>query len=257
MLLGRQPNNTYTAALLVLGNLTLKQLVNVPTHCCCHTLDWLIMNHATDVLDLTVTDIFLSDHFVISFDLSLKRPGRVAMKVMSRNISLLTCMILGLMFIMYLSLPLSLILLTPSVCTKHVCASLSLSLILLTPSVCTKHVCASLPLSLILLTPSVSTKHACASLPLSLIRLTPQCLQNMFVPVFHSVSFGWPPQCVQNMFAPAAWPLCPSSYSHSDWPYVCSLDDSGSQTHQGWAAPSRTKMAWVWLLVNCTWGGLC
>ena len=40
------------------------------THRRGHTLDWLIMNRATDVLDLTVVDMLLSDHFVISFDLA-------------------------------------------------------------------------------------------------------------------------------------------------------------------------------------------
>ena len=64
----------------------MKQLVNVPTHCCGHTLDWLITNRATDVLDLTVADMLLSDHFIISFDLLLRKPGRVTKKVTSRNI---------------------------------------------------------------------------------------------------------------------------------------------------------------------------
>ena len=40
-----------TAALnAVLANLSLEQLVNVPTHRRGHTLDWLITNRATDVL---------------------------------------------------------------------------------------------------------------------------------------------------------------------------------------------------------------
>ena len=64
------PSDACTAALnVVLGNLSLQQLVNVPTHRRGHTLNWLITNHATDVLDLVVADIVLSDHFVISFDL--------------------------------------------------------------------------------------------------------------------------------------------------------------------------------------------
>ena len=41
-----------TSALnIVLDNLSLHQLVNVPTHRRGHTLDWLITNRATDVLD--------------------------------------------------------------------------------------------------------------------------------------------------------------------------------------------------------------
>ena len=81
------PSDPCTAALnAVLANLSLEQLVNVPTHRRGHTLDWLITNRATDVLDLTVADMLLSDHFIISFDLLLKKPGRVTKKVMSRNI---------------------------------------------------------------------------------------------------------------------------------------------------------------------------
>ena len=64
----------------------MEQLVNVPSHRRGRTLDWLITNRATDVLDLTVADMLLSYHFVISFDLSLRKPGRVTKKVTSCNI---------------------------------------------------------------------------------------------------------------------------------------------------------------------------
>ena len=81
------PSDPCTAALnVILGNLSLEQLVNVPTHRRSHTLDWLITNRSTDVLNLTVADMLLSDHFVISFDLLLRKPGRVTKKVTSRNI---------------------------------------------------------------------------------------------------------------------------------------------------------------------------
>ena len=81
------PSDPCTAALnAVLGSLSLEQLVNVPTHRCGHTLDWLITNCATDVLDLTAANMLLSDHFVISFNLLLRKPGRVTKKVTSRNI---------------------------------------------------------------------------------------------------------------------------------------------------------------------------
>ena len=69
----------------VLDNLILHQLVNVSTHRRGHTLDWLITNRATDVLDLTVVDMLLSDHFVISFDLLLRKPVREKKKIISRN----------------------------------------------------------------------------------------------------------------------------------------------------------------------------
>ena len=69
-----KPSDLCTSALnVVLHNLSLLQLVNVPTHRRGHTLDWLITNHATDVLDLTVIDMLLLDHFVISFDLLLRK----------------------------------------------------------------------------------------------------------------------------------------------------------------------------------------
>ena len=64
----------------------------------------MITNCATDVLDLTVVDMLLSDHFVISFDLLLRKPVREKRKIISE---LLICMILGQMFIIYLGKPLS------------------------------------------------------------------------------------------------------------------------------------------------------
>ena len=81
------PSDPTTSALnVVLDNLSLHQLVNVPFHQRGHTLDWLITNRATDVLDLTVVDMLLSDHFVISFDLWLRKPVRGKKKITSRNI---------------------------------------------------------------------------------------------------------------------------------------------------------------------------
>ena len=72
-----KPSDPTTSTLNVaLDNLSLHQLVNVPTHRRGYTLDWLITNRATDVLDLTVVDMLLSDHFVISIDLLLRKPVR-------------------------------------------------------------------------------------------------------------------------------------------------------------------------------------
>ena len=82
-----KPSDPTTSALnVVLDNLSLHQLVNVPTHRRGHTLDWLITNRATDVLDLTVIDMLLSDHFVISFDLLLRKPVKEKRTIISRNI---------------------------------------------------------------------------------------------------------------------------------------------------------------------------
>ena len=77
------PSDPCTAALnVVIGNLSLEQLVNVPTHRRGHTLDWPITNRATDVLDLTVADMLLSDLFS---DLLLRKPDRGIKIVMSPN----------------------------------------------------------------------------------------------------------------------------------------------------------------------------
>ena len=83
-----KPSDPTTSALNVeLDNLSLRQLVSVPTHRCGHTLDWLITNCATHVLDLTVVDMLRSDHFAISFDL-LRKPVREKRKIISRNITI-------------------------------------------------------------------------------------------------------------------------------------------------------------------------
>ena len=66
-----KPSDSSTSAInVVLHNLSLHQLIKyLPTH-------WLITNRATDVLELTVVDMLLSDHFVIFFELSLRNPVR-------------------------------------------------------------------------------------------------------------------------------------------------------------------------------------
>ena len=82
-----KPSDPATSALnVVLDNLSLHQLVNVPTHRRGNTLDWVITDRASDVLDLTVVDMLLLDHFVISFDLLLRKPVREKKKIISRNI---------------------------------------------------------------------------------------------------------------------------------------------------------------------------
>ena len=82
-----KPSDASTSALnVVLDNLSLHQLISVPTHQRGHILDWLITSRATDVLDLTVVDMLLSDHFVIPFDLLLRKPVREKRKKISRNI---------------------------------------------------------------------------------------------------------------------------------------------------------------------------
>ena len=73
-----KPSDPSTSDLnVVLDNLSLHQLVKVPTHCHGHTLDWMITNRATDVLDLTVA---------LSFGLSLRKLVREIKKTISQNI---------------------------------------------------------------------------------------------------------------------------------------------------------------------------
>ena len=82
-----KPSDPSTSALnVVLDNLRVHQLIKVLTHRRSHTLDWLTTNSVTDVLNLTVVDMLLSDHFVISFDLLLRKSVREKKKIISRNI---------------------------------------------------------------------------------------------------------------------------------------------------------------------------
>ena len=117
------PSDPCTAALnAVLANLSLEQLVNVPTHRRGHALDWLITNCATDVLDLTVADMLLSDHFIILLNCYSENLAERQRKLRHVTSDLLICMLLGQIFVTFLSVPLSLNQLTPLVCITHVCA---------------------------------------------------------------------------------------------------------------------------------------
>ena len=81
------PRNHCTIALnVVLENLSLQQIINVPTQRKGHTLDWVLTNSVSDIADLSVCDMLLSDHFVISFELHLRKPGKSTKKVVSRNL---------------------------------------------------------------------------------------------------------------------------------------------------------------------------
>ena len=70
---------------ILLHNLSLQQLVNVPTHCRGHTLDWLITNRVVDVEELCVVDKLISDHFVVYFALCFRKPGKTTKEVRSQN----------------------------------------------------------------------------------------------------------------------------------------------------------------------------
>ena len=80
------PDPSTSALNVVLDNLSLHQLVKVPTNRRSYTLDWLITNLTIEVLDLTVVDMLLLDHFVFSFDLLLGKLVREKKKIISENI---------------------------------------------------------------------------------------------------------------------------------------------------------------------------
>ena len=69
-----RPDPSASSLNVVLDSLSLHQLVKVPTYRRGLILDWLITNRVADVLDLSVVDMLLSDHFVISSDLLLRKP---------------------------------------------------------------------------------------------------------------------------------------------------------------------------------------
>ena len=99
--------------------------VNVPTHHHDHTLDWPITNCTTDVFDLTIDNMLLSDHivFVVFYTCWEETLAESQRKAMSNNIISINLYVLVQMLTMSLSLPLSAIQLTPSVSTTHVCTS--------------------------------------------------------------------------------------------------------------------------------------
>ena len=103
-----KPSDPTNSALnIVLDHLSLHQLVNVHIHRRGHTLDWLIANRPTDVLDPTVVDVLLPEHFVISFDVLLRKPVREKKKIISRNIRAIDMHDFKTEFIIYLGQPLN------------------------------------------------------------------------------------------------------------------------------------------------------
>ncbi|KAL8599762.1 hypothetical protein ACOMHN_042526 [Nucella lapillus] len=69
-----------------LSDQNLSQLVNVLTQKKGHILDWIITNQPEDIIDLTVVDKQISDHFLISFSLRLCKPRRRTREVTSRKL---------------------------------------------------------------------------------------------------------------------------------------------------------------------------
>lgn len=64
--------NVKTVKSIISSN-SLTQHVDVPTHNKQHTLDWVISDEQTNISNLSVTDISLSDHFLITFNIDIKK----------------------------------------------------------------------------------------------------------------------------------------------------------------------------------------
>ena len=65
----------------------LQQFVQGPTHKHKHTLDLaLVRSEFNTVLDINIDDNCLSDHFLISFEVDIRKPGPVKHRVKTRNI---------------------------------------------------------------------------------------------------------------------------------------------------------------------------
>ena len=60
----------------ILNTYGLYQLVNQPTHKKGHTLDWVLTDSVKMMRNMQVIDKCLSDHYVISFDLNIRKPGK-------------------------------------------------------------------------------------------------------------------------------------------------------------------------------------
>ncbi|KAL8614487.1 hypothetical protein ACOMHN_063062 [Nucella lapillus] len=67
---------------------SMRQLIDKPTHKSHHIIDWLIVEeeNSDSILDLSVSDQLVSDHFPISFSLNIKKPGPRKRSVTSRNL---------------------------------------------------------------------------------------------------------------------------------------------------------------------------
>ena len=83
-----EPNDRYVKKMIdILSARNLIQIVNKPTHRNGHIIDWIIVDaQNTKLFNVNVLDKALSDHFVVTFDLNLKKPDSKVRKVKCRNI---------------------------------------------------------------------------------------------------------------------------------------------------------------------------
>jgi len=70
-----------------LCNHNLVQLVNAPTHHHQHVLDWVIMKENSNIVNNVVAiDKAISDHFVVTFDVHVRKPPQQKRVISSRNL---------------------------------------------------------------------------------------------------------------------------------------------------------------------------
>ena len=69
----------------ILGSYGLEQKVRSPTHEKGHILDWLLTNEETEIFDLEIIDKCVSDHFLIHFEMSTRKPTPIKRVVVSRG----------------------------------------------------------------------------------------------------------------------------------------------------------------------------
>ena len=82
-----EPNETYVRKMLqILEVRNFSQFIKSPTQRAGHTLDWVVTRNTDLLSNFEITDICISDHFLISFTLSLDKPSRSNHDIMSRNL---------------------------------------------------------------------------------------------------------------------------------------------------------------------------
>ena len=62
------------------------QLCDRPTHVKGHILDWLITYDCSFISNLKISDMAISDHFIVSCNLNIPKPPVVKKFILSRNI---------------------------------------------------------------------------------------------------------------------------------------------------------------------------
>ena len=81
------PNETYVRKMLqILEIRNFSQFIKSPTQRAGHILDWVVSRNTDLLSNFEITEICISDHFLISFHLSLDKPSRTNRDIISRNL---------------------------------------------------------------------------------------------------------------------------------------------------------------------------